>query len=133
VPELLYVDTSAFLRRMFGADGADAVDRAVVNRRRRGGTVVSSRLLWLEARRVGTREALLGNDVTDVITANLAGVARLPMTEEVWSGAEAIAQHIKTLDSLHLATCELVGADLMTFDEAMRNVATARGIRLVEM
>lgn len=131
MPELLYVDTSAFLRRVFGADGADLVDRAVAGCLSRGGHPVSSRLLWLEARRVGIREQLLGNDVRAVIEANLDGVGKLPVTDEVWSGAEAIGEHIKTLDSLHLATCEIVEAELVTFDRTMRMVARSRGIRTV--
>lgn len=42
----------------------------------------------------------------------------------------AIEQHIKSVDALHLATCEFVGARLATFDETMRSVARARGIDL---
>ena len=130
MPLLLYVDSSAFLRRVFGDEGADVVDKAVARYLRRGATVVSGRLLWLEARRVSVRERLLGNDVEDVVTANLAAVTELPFTDQIWAGAHAIEQHVKTLDSIHLATCQAAGADLLTFDGTMRTVAEAIGIRL---
>lgn len=42
---LLYIDGSALLRRVLGADGADLVDAAVAEYRGRGGHIVSSRLL----------------------------------------------------------------------------------------
>lgn len=131
MPKLLYIDSSAFIRRVFGADGADTVDAAIARYIRRGATVVSSRLLWLETRRVSVRERLLGNDVDAIVSANLAAVTRLPMTEEVWAGAYAIAQHVKTLDSIHVATCQLAAADLLTFDANMRAVAEAVGIHVV--
>lgn len=128
---LLYLDTSAFLRRVFDAEGADIVDAAVNDYCGRGGAVVSSRLLWLEARRVAVREALLGNDIAAATEMNLSGVAKLPVTEEIWESAAAIGQHIKTLDSLHLASCEVARADLLTFDHTMRSVARAHGVNVL--
>lgn len=77
------------------------------------------------------REKLLGNDFGDVIAASVLGVEKLPVTAEVWAAAAAITQHIKTLDALHLATCELVAADLITFDRTMREIAQGRGVRVV--
>ncbi|MCL2781448.1 MAG: PIN domain-containing protein [Actinomycetia bacterium] len=128
---LLYLDSSAFLRRAFGHAGTAVVDTAVADYRARGGAVVSSRVLWLEARRVAIRETLLGNDVAEPVERQLDTVEKLPMTEDVWQRAAAIEQHIKTLDALHLATCELIGAELLTFDATMRAVALARGVPLV--
>lgn len=91
---------------------------------------MSSRLLWLEARRVVVRERQSGNDIASVVEQNLAAIERLPLTEDVWNRAQAIETHVKTLDSLHLATCALVDATLLSFDLQMQKAATAMGLRL---
>ena len=128
MPQLLYLDSSAFLRRVFGAEGADTVDQLVARYTAEGGNVVSGRLLWLEARRVAIRERQLGNDIESEVEANLACVDRLPLTDDVWNAAHAIETHVKTLDSLHLATCSVVDAHLLSFDTEMLAAATALGI-----
>lgn len=127
---LLYLDSSAFLRRVFGADGADTVDALSARFIADGGRVVSGRLLWLEARRVTVRERQLGNDILAAVEANLASVDRLPLTDDVWNAAHAIETHVKTLDSLHLATCSVVDAHLLSFDAQMLAAASALGIPL---
>lgn len=130
MPPALYIDTSAFLRRVLSSDDLDRVDATAASYTARGTEVVSSRLLRLEALRVSIREQLRGNDIHDVVHADLVTITQLPVTDEVWALAESIEQHLKTLDSLHLATCELIGADLLTFDHTMRAVAQQRGIAL---
>ena len=42
----------------------------------------------------------------------------------------AVASHSKTLDALHLATCLIVGADLLTLDKNMALVASSLGLSL---
>ncbi len=130
--EPLYLDASAFLRRVDAddTDAINAIDAVVTRYRESGGRVVSSRLLWLEARRVTVRERQVGNDISGVVERNLATVDRLPLTEDVWDRAHAIDTHVKTLDALHLATCALVGGVLLSFDAQMRAAAVAMGIPL---
>jgi uncharacterized protein len=126
----LYVDTSALLRRVLNKDEAAAIDQLLREQRAADGAIVSSRLLWLEARRAAVRERSQGNDITTVLEQNLQTVQLLPMTDAVWERAFAIETHVKTLDSLHLATCALVDATLMSFDAQMRAAALAMGVRL---
>lgn len=128
--DLLYVDASAFLRRVLNADGADAIDAVIARYADGGGKVVSSRMLWLEARRVTVRERHDGNDIAEVVEENLAGIERLPVTEDIWGLAHAIEAHVRTLDSLHLATCAAVDAHLLSFDAQMRTAATAMGLQV---
>jgi len=129
VAALLYIDTSALLDRVLGQKRHTEIAVAMHDHGAAGGRLVSSRLLHLEARRVEVRERLAGHDLSSL--AALAGqINALPVTEEVWSAAHAIEQHTRTLDSIHLATCKLVGAELLCSDAAMSNVADALGIAL---
>src|SRR5690625_2536077 len=47
----------------------------------------------------------------------------LPVSDQVWDDAYAIQHHVRTLDALHLATCQLVGAVLLSTDAGMLHVA----------
>lgn len=127
----LYLDSSSFLTLLLQQDRHATIEAAVSEWERRGASVVSSRLLWLEAQRVTVREAVVSdNDIRAEVREHLKGIARLPLTEDVWTRAAGIDQHLKTLDSIHLATCELDGATLLTagLDSAIRKVAEARGL-----
>jgi predicted nucleic acid-binding protein len=126
-PRLLYVDSSALLRRVLDHPDAGAIDAAMGACLDGGGAVVSSRLLWLESRRVAVREALSGNDISAALGATLAGIVRLPLDDEVWGAAMRIEAQIKTLDSLHVATCAVAEATMLSFDATMRRVAAAEG------
>jgi len=131
VGKLLYIDSSAFLRRILRHEGSALVDAALVRHSTApGGRVVSSRLLALESRGVAVRVKQNGNDISATVAANLDTIDILPLTEDVWTRASAIEQHIKTLDALHLATCLIVGADLLTLDKNMALVASSLGLSL---
>lgn len=132
-PEVLYLDSSALLCRALGQPGAENVVRTTGVWLDLGGIIASSRLLWLEARRVSVRERALGKPVGDAVAAALDRIVSLPMSDDVWSGAHAIEQHVTTLDALHLATCQLAGATLLSFDEQMNSVANSLGIPLAEL
>ena len=93
-----------------------------------GGELVSSRLLHLEARRIYVREHLLGARHASAIVDLAAEIRGLPVTDEVWEGAAAIDRHVRTLDSIHLATCHLIGADLLSSDASMVEAARHLGI-----
>lgn len=133
MPGLVYLGTSSFLTLLLGQEG-DSTVRSVLRRAEEAGAaLVSSRLLWLEAERVTIREGLLGNDIRTAVAQHLAAIERIPVTEDVWVRAASIEQHIKTLDALHLATCELLGADLLaaSLDGGIARVAAARGVPLL--
>ncbi|MGH9114499.1 MAG: hypothetical protein ACRDWW_01580 [Acidimicrobiales bacterium] len=48
----------------------------------------------------------------------------------MWDFAHSIDRHVKTLDSLHVATCHEVGATLLTRDVGMESIASYLGIAL---
>jgi len=127
----LYVDSSALLQRVLNGSDAGAIDAATDQRTASGGRVMSSRLLWLETRRVEIRELLAGRDIRIPLREALATLDQLPVTEEVWQRAAAIDCHVKTLDSLHLATCLLAEADLLAADSQLRAAATSLGLRVL--
>lgn len=130
MPELLYIDTSAFFDRLLAQNRHEEIAEATTRSLDAGGTVVSSRLLWLEAARVRTREALLGNDLGAPIAASLAAITRLPLTEEICQDAASIPVHVRTLDALHLATCRAAGATLLASDVLLTAAADSLGVPL---
>lgn len=131
--KLLYVDSSVLLTFALAQPGWETVAETLGQAQDDGYTLASSRLLWIEAARVAIRERFRGNDIEDVLTKNLEAVEQLPVTEEIWIRAAVIEQHIKTLDAIHLATCETSGATLATvgLDGGMRKVAAERGVPLL--
>ncbi len=126
---MIYIDTSAFLDRMLGQNNHVEITTVLKRAERASEPTVSSRLLQLEARRVQVRESL----DPDLVQANVDRVHLLPMTEEVWQGAFKIESHVRTLDALHLATCSVVQARLMTSDVQMAQVADDLGIDVVPL
>lgn len=133
VPKLIYLDTSSFLTLLLGQEGGGPVRSTLRNAEEAGATLVSSRLLWLEAQRVTVREGLVGNDIRAAVAQHLAPIEQMPLTDDVWVRAAGIEQHVKTLDALHLATCELLGAELLaaSLDSGIARVAAARGVLLL--
>jgi uncharacterized protein len=127
---LLYADSSSLLTLALEQAGWEGVRDRLAAAQVHGTRIVSSRLLALEAQRVIVREGLAGRDLADRMTLVLGRVDLLPVTEDVWRRASSIEQHIKSLDALHLATCELVEAALFVplLDSQILRVAMARGV-----
>jgi uncharacterized protein len=129
----LYVDSSSLLTLVLGQTGSADLRARIASWEDEGGEITSSRLLWLEARRVVIRERLAGNDFAAIAEDALARVQQVPVTDEVWEHAAAIEQHVRALDAIHLATCELIGATLLTagLDQTIGAVAETRNIPLL--
>jgi uncharacterized protein len=125
----LYVDTSALLDRVFGQKNHTAIAAAMREQAEQEGRMVASRLLHLEARRAYVRERLAGHDV-GALPILAAEIRPLPLTNEVWAEADAIEQHAKALDAIHLATCKLVGGTLLATDSNMLRVARSMGLEV---
>lgn len=132
MPELLYVDSSAFLDRALKQKRYRTVAAKMSAHVRAGGALVSSRLIGLEARRVQVRVEIEGADASSIPRLARA-IQQLPLTDEVWQAAAAIDRHIRTLDSLHLATCRLVEATLLSTDAHVREVAQYLGVPLASV
>ena len=89
------------------------------------GRIYSSRLLSLELTRVLRREGLRVELASEV----LARVNLVSLDDDVLHRAASIETHIRSLDSIHLATCQLLGPDviLVTHDKGMKQAAASLG------
>jgi predicted nucleic acid-binding protein len=129
---ILYLDSSALLQRALDQPGADTVDRHVETWLQAGATLASSRLLWLESRRTIVRERLMGNEIAYGLEPLLTTLVSLPVSDDVWAAAYSIESHVGTLGALHIATCQLAGATLLTFEIGMRRAAESLGVALAD-
>jgi predicted nucleic acid-binding protein len=123
----LYVDSSVLLHAILGTE-----DRALAWYREAttSSRVFSSTLLRLDVTRV------LHRDGQELVIAEpfLRRISLISVTDRTLIRAGAITCHIKTLDSIHLAT--ILDADptltLVTHDAAMARAAKTLGITSVD-
>lgn len=119
-----YMDTSVLLRIILGHSGAAA--EWFEERIRADDDLVTSRLAQLETIRVLRREGIepdLGTEIFDRMTL-------LSVDDELLDEAGALVRHIKSLDAIHLASAQRVGADditVITHDQAMLRTAEELG------
>lgn len=119
-----YVDSSVALRIVLGHSESAVTwfDACAAD----GDSFVSSRLLALEMTRVFRHEGL---DVS-VVDDFAAEFTLLRLDDALAAEASAIRPHIKSLDSLHLASAQRIGAGsvtVVTHDAAMAQVADVLG------
>ena len=88
--------------------------------------LVSSRLLQTELTRALRRDNVPVADREAV----LANIGLAPVTEAILTSAEAITEHVKTLDAIHLATALAVGSDVVvvSHDANLKRVAEMLGL-----
>ena len=88
--------------------------------------LVSSRLLQTELTRALRRDNVPVADREAV----LANVGLAPVTEAILTGTEAITEHVKTLDAIHLATALAIGSDVVvaSHDANLKRVAEILGL-----
>ncbi|MGI8666078.1 MAG: PIN domain-containing protein [Jatrophihabitans sp.] len=92
--------------------------------------LVSSRLLRTELTRVLRRDGL---PITDRgIVLDKTDIT--PITEGILLAAEAIADHVKTLDAIHLASAMAFGPDtvVVTHDAVLKTTVEAVGLRWID-
>lgn len=124
----LYLDTSVAVHALRGTPTAVTwFDRVTA---RGDGELVSSRILKTELTRVlrRDREPVSGRD------AILDHVAIVPVTEPILVMAEAITDHVKTLDAVHLASAIALGDDVVvvTHDAGVKRVAESIGLAHID-
>lgn len=123
-----YLDTSIAYHALVGtpeaAEWFDRVDNEYP------GSLVSSRLLRTELTRALRRD---GTPVQDR-DAVLDKLAQVPLTESVLVGAEAITEHVKTLDAIHLASALSLGDDVVvvSHDDGVKRVAALLGLDVLD-
>jgi predicted nucleic acid-binding protein len=119
-----YLDTSVAAHALGGTAAAEVWFDAVTGDSQH--ELVSSRLLQTELSRMLRRDQAALAD-RDLILDHTGLVA---ISEAVLTSAEAISQHVKTLDAIHLATALLLGSRTVvaSHDQNVQRVATELGL-----
>lgn len=120
-----YVDASVVVHAVLPW-GHERAPRWLDSLTGQGDVAVSSTLLLLEVTRALRRERL---DVS--LARTVSGTVELVSIDDgILRAAGAIEPHVKSLDAIHLATCQLLGANVTvaTHDAAMRQVAQQLGL-----
>jgi uncharacterized protein len=122
--EVLYMDTSAFLKAVWDEAESVALSGFIGNR-----VTVSSKLLAVEARRSTLLVAETMLPRTDLV---LADVRLIAVTDTVLESAGRLPDPVlRTLDAIHLATALLIREDveaLVTYDTRLTAAARANGL-----
>ena len=123
-----YLDTSVAVHALRGTREAEAWFDEVTAQPQTA--LVSSRILQVELTRVLRRDGLPVSSRADV----LRHVALLAVTESVLATAESITEHVKTLDSLHLASAVQLGGDtvVVSHDVSLLRVAGVLGLATLD-
>ncbi|WGX97248.1 PIN domain-containing protein [Nocardioides sp. L-11A] len=123
-----YLDTSVAVHALLGSRPAEEWFDAVTADP--ADSIVSSRLLRTQLTRVLRREEIPLAERDAV----LDHVALVLLTEGILSVAEAITDHVKTTDAVHLASAIACGAEtvVVTHDLNLRAVAENLGLRVYD-
>ena len=129
---ILYVDTSALLKRVVSEANSPNVREAFRQHHRDGDLLVSSSLAWLEVWRALRR--LQFEDVAAGVSAALSGVGELPLSDGILRRARKVGtESLRSLDAIHLASALSADADsLMTFDPRLAQAADAIGVTVLQ-
>ena len=125
--DLVYLDSSAFVRLFVPDPGALALQRFLAPRPRR----VSALLLRTEALRAATRAGLSPPRMA-LVRALLDGISLIPAAAALGDEAGILRPaELRSLDSLHLATALSLGprlAAFVTYDERLAEAARWYGL-----
>nr|WP_246286205.1 type II toxin-antitoxin system VapC family toxin [Microbacterium pseudoresistens] len=129
---MIYVDTSAALKRVFEEDESaalmTAIDEAVLG----GDRLISSHLTRVELGR-GIRRRIEFESharLTSAFEAATADIAFAPMSPSIIESARIIGPPVlRSLDAIHLAAAIAVGAgEVWTYDERLAAASEEMGI-----
>ena len=129
---ILYVDTSALLKRVVSEANSPNVREEFRQHHLDGDLLVSSSLAWLEVWRALRR--LQFEDVAAGVSAALSGVGELPLSDGILRRARKVGtESLRSLDAIHLASALSAGAEsLMTFDLRLAQAADAIGVTVLQ-
>lgn len=123
---MIYIDTSALLRVVFPDDMTPAVERLLDDPRTE---LISSSLLWVEARRGTARRAPRRLPRVDLLLDRVQAVGIGDAVVE--SAGHLPDPLLRSLDAIHLATALLIREDvdaLLTYDERLADAARSHGL-----
>lgn len=125
---IIYVDTSALLKRVVVEEESEAVTRALARSAASGDLLTSSALTWVEVHRA-LRRAEVAN-TGQLADDALSGIDRFPLRPVVLDRARTVGPAaLRSLDAIHLASAVLMRADqLLTFDQRLAAAAREEGI-----
>lgn len=125
---ILYVDTSALLKRVVVEAESPAVRALLLERDLAGDLLTSSSLARLEVWRSLRRAAV--TEVEEVVATALSGIAEYALDEELLRRARRIgSDELRSLDAIHLASAVAVGADaILTYDQRLAEAAATMGL-----
>lgn len=133
---LIYVDSSALLKRALEEAESDALDATLASHVDSGDVLVASSLAWVEVSRavrtVGEAGAYPDHRVADAIGVSLSGISERPVSDDVISVARRIAPPVlRSLDAIHLATALLIDADeMVTYDDRLAEACRHNGLTI---
>lgn len=128
---MLYVDSSALLKRVFAESESDEVRAIIAQRQAAADIVVSSELAWLEVSRALRRAGV--DQVDHYVDLACSGIARHRLDSAVLDRARRVGPpQIRSLDAIHLAAAvALVADEILTFDHRLAEAANALGVRAI--
>ena len=128
---VLYVDTSALLKRVVVEAESTAVRMVLSQRHVAGDLLTASSVAWLEVWRSLRRAAVV--DVEAVAQAALSGIAELPLDDLLLRRACRVGAHeLRSLDAIHLASAITARADaVLTYDKRLAEAAAAVGLAVL--
>lgn len=119
-----YLDTSIAVHALQGSAAAEEWFDEVTGQPET--ELASSRILQTELTRVLRRDQrpVLEREVI------LEQLGTIPLAESILTAAEAITEHVKTLDAIHLASALALGSGtvVVTHDENVKRVAAILGL-----
>lgn len=123
-----YLDTSVAVHALRGTPSAEAWFDEITGQP--DAELVSSRILRTELTRVQRRDGRIVVERSLI----LDHVAIIPVTEAILTAAEAITEHVKTLDSIHLASALAAGSEtvMISHDDKVKWIAGLLGLSAVD-
>jgi predicted nucleic acid-binding protein len=128
---ILYVDTSALLKRVIAEPESGSLRSLLVAADASGDLLTASSLAWVEVWRALRRA---GESDVDAAARNaVAGIAEFPLDEVILVRARQVGpDDLRSLDAIHLASAIAVGADsLVTYDARLAAAARSVGISVL--
>ena len=127
---LVYLDTSAALKRIKLETESQALEGYVTRQAAFGCVLVSSELIRTELSRAMWRG---GREAAEQVTRLLAALAQIPVTRAILDHAGALlpGRRLRSLDAIHLASALGLGdqlSALVTYDALMLELAGELGV-----